>query len=61
MVCEHKNYMLAALQVVSPSLECFNDCQQLTVVGLISSLPESSFWRKKLLDAIGPNHPRSAN
>ncbi len=30
--------MLAALQIVSPSLKCFNNCQQLAVVGLIPSL-----------------------
>ncbi len=37
MVCKHKNFMLAALQVMSPSLEDFNNCQQLAIVGLISS------------------------
>ena len=38
MVCEHKNFMLASLQIVFLSLERFNNCQQLTIVGLISSL-----------------------
>ncbi len=38
MVYKHKNFLLTTLQVVSPSLEGFNNCQQLLVVGLISSL-----------------------
>ncbi len=38
MVCGHENFVLTTLQVLSPSLERFNDCQQLTVVGLILSL-----------------------
>ncbi len=38
MVCKHENFMLAAFQVVFPSLEGFNDGQQLAVVGLILSL-----------------------
>ncbi len=38
VVCKHENFMLAALQVVPPSLESFNDGQQLAVVGLISGL-----------------------
>ncbi len=38
MVCKHENFMLAALPVVSSSLESFNDGQQLAVVGLIPSL-----------------------
>ncbi len=47
MVCEYENFMLIALQVVSPSLERFNDCQQLTVIGLIPSLCRNHLSRKK--------------
>ncbi len=39
--------MLAALQVMSPSLEGFKDCQQLPVVGLISSLCRNYLSGKK--------------
>ncbi len=38
VVCKHENFMLAALQVMSPGLEGFNDGQELAVVGLIPSL-----------------------
>ncbi len=38
MVCKHENFILVALQVMSPGLEGFNDGQQLAVVGLIPSL-----------------------
>ncbi len=39
--------MLAALQVVSPSLEGFNDGQQLAVVGLIPSFYRNHLSEKK--------------
>ncbi len=39
--------MLAALQVVSPSLKGFNDCQQLVVVGLIPSFYQNHFSGEK--------------
>ncbi len=38
MVCKHENFMLAALQIVTPGLESFNDGQQLAIVGLIPGL-----------------------
>ncbi len=37
VVCKYENFMLVALQVVSPSLEGFNNGQQLAVMGLIPS------------------------
>ncbi len=47
MVYKHENFMLAALQVVSPNLENFNDGQQFAVVGLIPSLYRNHLSGKK--------------
>ncbi len=49
MICKHENFMLTALQVVSPSLEGFNDGQQLAVVDLISGLCQNHLSRKKVI------------
>ena len=47
VVYEHENFILATFQIVSPSLECFNHCQQLSIVGLISSLCRNHLSGKK--------------
>ncbi len=47
VVCKHENFMLAAFEVVSPSFEYFNDCQQLTVVGLIPSFSRNHLSGEK--------------
>ncbi len=41
VVCKHENFMLAALKVVPPSFKYFNNCEQLIVIGLISSLSKN--------------------
>ncbi len=47
VVCKYKNFMLVALQVMSPSLESFNDGQQLAVVDLKLSLCQKHLsWEK---------------
>ncbi len=38
VVCKHENFIFTALLIVPPSLEHFNNGQQLPVVGLIPSL-----------------------
>ncbi len=47
MICEYENFMLATLQVVSPSLEHFNNCQKLTVVSVIPSFYQNHLFGKK--------------
>ncbi len=47
MVCKHKNFMLAAFEVVLPSFERSNYCQQLTVMGLIPSLNRNHLSEEK--------------
>ncbi len=47
VVSKNNNFMLAVLQVVSPSLESFNNCQQLFVVGFIPSLYRNHLSREQ--------------
>ncbi len=47
MVCKHEIFMLAAFKVVPPSLERFNDGQQLSVIDLISNLSRNQIFREK--------------
>ena len=47
MVCKDENFMLAALQIVTPRLEGFDNSQKLTVVGLVSCFRWNHFPRKE--------------
>ncbi len=47
VVCEHKNFILAAFKVVLPCFKCFNNGQQLTVVGLVPSFSRNHLFREK--------------
>ncbi len=47
VICKHENFMLVALQIMSPGLEGFNDGQQLAVIGLIPSLCQNHLSGKK--------------
>ncbi len=47
VVCKHKNFMLAALQVVSQGLEGFNDGQQLAVMGFVLGLCRNHLFGEK--------------
>ncbi len=47
VVCKHKNFMLAAFQVVPPSLEGLNNGQQLAVVDLILGFYRNHLSREK--------------
>ena len=47
MVRKDENLMFAAFQIVTPCLESFNNCQKLTVVGLVSSLGRNNFSKKE--------------
>ncbi len=50
VVRKNEDLVFAAFWVVGPSLEGFNDSQELTVVSFV--LQESFFWRKRLPGAI---------
>ncbi len=47
VVCEHEDFMLVAFEVVLPSFEHFNDCQQSNVMGLIPSLSKNHLSKEK--------------
>lgn len=47
MICENKNLIFIALQIVASSLRDFNNSQKLLIVSLILSLGRDYFLRKK--------------
>ena len=47
VICKDENLMLAAFQVVAPSLEFFNECKKLTVESLVFSPCRNHFPRKE--------------
>ncbi len=48
MVSKDKDLVLAAFQVVAPSLKSFNDSQELLIVGFVPSLSRDHLLREKI-------------